>query len=512
MACAGFGSARADSLPGAAAVLAHYDAALSAGAKAPTSIETAGTLSGALLRGSVHSWHDGEKERTEQNLGARVERTLQIGSKRYVQNGSGNVIELKGILMRRGITQDFIGSSDLAKQPQYSKMLGRALLDDGRDVYRLEVQPPGGEAETISIDAHTWLLDRLEYIEGDGPFTIDFSDYRTVNGYRFAFKQVQSDGTHEFDIVQTLTKITSGVHIPDSVFAPFAASKLLAPHPVTVALTENNGALYVPVVIHGQKFQFLIDSGAQGIVLDVKTAARLALIPEGSFEARGTSRMAGVGVTLLDKLHIGDATLPVGTASILDLAASTSGRFPIDGILGFPLFGASEVRIDAARKTMTLAPPGTLLPLGDKFEIDVDRELPEMLARVNGVQGRFLVDTGNGNELLLFHPFVEANQGIIPQTLRSAMPSFGIGGATRAYSVTIDELDLGGYRLYHRYTSVILSNEGAFADRFDAGNIGLAVLRNFVFTLDAYNGALYLDRGGEFDDGSHRSEQPVRGP
>ena len=499
-------------VPDTAQILARYGAALSRGAQPPERIESWGTLSGALLHGSVHLWHDGENERTEENLGARIDRSLQLGARRFIQNSSGNVIELHGTLLARAVTQDFIGSTALIEHPEYATLLGRATLEDGRDVYRLRVQPPGGDAETIAIDARTWLLDRLEYIEGDGPFTIDFSDYRPVAGYLFAFKQVQSDGTHMFDITQTLTGVKPGAKMPPGIFAPFVPAKLIAKQPVSVPIKEISGGIYTDVVIHGQTFSFLIDSGAQGIVLDTRTAARLALIPEGSFEARGVARTAGIGVTSLDKLHIGTATLPVGTASILDLASSTAGRFPIDGILGFPLFGASEVRIAVAHHSMTLGPPGSLPAAGTKFPIDVDRELPEVQARVNGIDGKFLVDTGNGNELLLFHPFVEANRGVIPQTLHAAMPSFGIGGSTRAYAVTIDELDLGGYRLFHRYANVILSSEGAFADRIDAGNIGLAVLRNFVFTIDAFNDALYLERGDEYDDGSHRSDIPVRIP
>lgn len=491
-------------MPDAAHILARYRAALSKGGKAPERVESIGTLHGASLRGIVHSWHDGDKDRTDQNLGARIERQLQLGDRRYMQNGSGDVIEYKGLLKQRGITQDFIGSTELFTHPQYVKVLGRDKLSDGREVYRVEVSPPGGESETLGFDVQSGLLDRLEYIDGDGVFTVDFSDYRPVHGYLFAFKQVQSDGTHAFDVTQTLTSVTTGQKIDPAIFKPFVPARLDAPGPVTVPIAERNGGIYTDVTIHGRKFSFLIDSGAQGVVLDSAAAVELALVPQGSFEARGTARMGGIGVTTLDKLHIGEATLPVGVVSILDLARSTDGRFAIDGILGYPLFGAGEVQIDMVRKKMTIAPPGTLPPNGTKFDIEVDRELPEIGARINGIDGKFLVDTGNGNELLLFKPFADANRGIIPQSLRAAVPSYGVGGATRAYWVSIDELDLGPYRLFHRYTSVIQSSEGAFADRFDAGNIGLAILKNFVFTVDAFNGTMYLAKSSDFNDGSAR--------
>lgn len=491
--------------PTVAQILAAYKHAVApSGASPPNSFEIIGTLAGANLSGTFHSWHQPEHDRFDQALGARAEKSLQLGQRRFEQNGSGNVIELKGLLMRRGITQDFINSTDLFAHPEFLKLKDVSKLEDGRSVYRLDVSPPGGEVETIDLDTQSGLLDRLEYIDGDGMYSVDYTDYRPVAGYLFSYKQVQSDGDHPFDIAQTAVKIIANKKIAPEIFAPFVPSRLLASGPVTVPLVEEQGALYTKVTIHGRTFNFLIDSGAQGIVLDSRVATRLGLLPEGSFEARGASRMGGIGVTSLDQIHIGDAILPVGTASILDLAGATEGRFPIDGILGYPLFGSSMVQIDCAKKTMTLAVPGGLAAAGTKFDIDVDRELPEMQADVDGIEGRFLIDTGNGNELLLFHDFVDAHRGMLGPTLHLAPPSFGVGGSTRSYRANVDVLDIGPFRMFHRNTNIVLSTQGAFADHFDAGNIGLGVLENFVVTFDAFNRTMYLARGQNFSDGHDR--------
>ena len=50
----------------------------------------------------------------------------------------------------------------------------------------------------------------------------------------------------------------------------------------------------------------------------------------------------------------------------------------------------------------------------------------------------------------------------------------------------------------------MLATRGAFADRFDAGNVGLGILRNFVLTFDMAHDALYVERGADFDDGRAR--------
>jgi hypothetical protein len=105
--------------------------------------------------------------------------------------------------------------------------------------------------------------------------------------------------------------------------------------------------------------------------------------------------------------------------------------------------------------------------------------------------------------LLLYHPFLETHPGIVPFTLTSRR-SYGIGGAASSYRTSLDQLDIGGLTIYHAETDVMQATRGAFADRFDAGNVGLAVLKNFRFTFDESNNAMYVARGGAFDDGRNR--------
>jgi len=72
------------------------------------------------------------------------------------------------------------------------------------------------------------------------------------------------------------------------------------------------------------------------------------------------------------------------------------------------------------------------------------------------------------------------------------------GGGTRAYATDVDGLAIGSYQFFHANTNMMLSTEGAFADRFDAGNIGLGVLKNFVVTFDLSNRMVYLKPGANF--------------
>ena len=493
-------------VPSVSTILANYQRALERGGAAEQSraLETEGTLSGEALSGSFHTWRDEQHDRFDQQLGVSRERSLRIADHEYIENSSGNVRELHGLLLRRSRTQRFVDSGELFKHPEAARFIGEARLPDGRTVYQLEVHAPGGEPETLAVDKQTWLLDRVEYIEGDGPLTIDFYDYRVVDGLMISFRAVESDGDHAFDIAQITTKVRTNRVLPAQVFAPFPGRYIATSTPVTVPLTERGGHFYTSVVIHGHAYSFLIDTGAQSVVLDARVAAELSIFPEGALEARGANRTGGLGVGRLDAIHIADATLYVGTVSVLDLGGSTRGAFAIDGILGYPFFAASVVRMDYAGKTMTFAPPGILSPRGKKIPLEVDRALPEVAARVNSsAEAPFVVDTGNGGELLLFAPFIAAHPGVVPFS-ENAANGFGIGGSTQALRTTVDQIDFSGIRLFNRYADVIQSTRGAFADRYDAGNIGLGILKNFVVTFDENACAMFLEPGPLFDDGRNR--------
>ncbi|HEY8315104.1 MAG TPA: aspartyl protease family protein [Candidatus Baltobacteraceae bacterium] len=495
--------------PPAPTIVGLFDARKTAlaklGDRVPKSLEVSGTLKGFALNGTFHTWHDGNLDRYDEILGVREERTIRIGDREYAQNPSGDVRQLKGLLAHRQTTQDFIDSGAFLNQPQYTTLVGRTTIIGGRDTYQMRVAPPDGQPETVFLDATTSMIDRISYTDEDGATTIDYFDYRSVKGAILPFRQVESNGDHDYDVTETTMGVRVNAPIAAAVFALPKSTQIQTDRPLTVPIAERQGHYYTAVSIRGHDYEFLIDTGAQGVVVDSRVAAALLLVPNGRLEVSGATRVGGLGIAELDSIGIGAATLPVRVVSILDLRTATGGAFPIDGILGYPFFAAAEVRIDPDKMTMTIGKPGSLDVLGSKFAVDVDRQLAEINARLDGVDGRFVLDTGNGSELLIFNPFMQEHPGLIPYAGHAAVSNYGVGGSMHAIGLTIDELDMGPFRFFNRYANVMLSQSGAFADKFDAGNIGMATLRNFVTTFDLANGAMYLSRGARFDDGRYRS-------
>jgi len=471
----------------------------------PRTVQSSGTLDGLGVHGTFAFWRDGTRERDDEILGVRTQRTLRDGDREYIQDATGGVRVIRGLLLRRQITEDAIDSGAFAKHPEYVTLLGYGRSADGRAIWKLQVAPPGGSVYGVGIDAATFMVDEKSYPEGDAIATVDYADYRAIGGALIAFSEVDSNGDSAFDISSHVDRVVVDQPVDPAVFAPFSPAVIDAAAPLRVPLDTSQGHLFVHVVVKGQPMLFLLDSGSQGLFIDPGAARRVGLTGQGTMEVRGARRTQGLGVAALDSLQIGGARLPVGVISIVDLSSITFDGKGVDGVLGFPFFAASELRIDPEKLEMIVARPGTLAPLGTSIAVDTDRELPEITALINKYPARFLVDTGNSNELLVFHAFVDAHAGLINYSnARSFSPNRGVGGSSAVVPAMVDELQIGPFKLYNRRAGIVLSNTGAFSDSEDAGNIGWATLHNFVTTFDLANQSLTLDPTRWYDDGRGR--------
>ncbi len=483
-------------------ILAAYDRATHAADMRTYVAE--GTLAGEGLSGTFKTWRAGENERDDDSFGPRNETTLRVGERTFVRNANGNVRELRGYLRRRALTEDLIDSGDFVKHPELARFAGWGDVGDVH-AWRLEVSAPGGVPETLWIDPQSGLPLRLEYLDGDGPSYVDYADWRDVQGRKLAFRSTVTDGNHEFDTVEQIASVSIDVPVDPATFAPLVARMLQTDRVHTIKLIEREGHVGVNVRIAGRDWFFLLDTGAQSILVDGAVLAAAGVGGTGALEVRGATRSGGLRLATLPSLELDGARLDDVVVASLDLSKSLGGGLKIDGILGYPFFASALVEMDFAHKLLRFGPPGSFVPAGVRVDLDVDRELAEATFRLDDrVDAPFIVDTGNSGEMFLYRPFLDAHPGIVPLST-AATWNYGLGGANAAYRTSLDSLRLGGVDLYHRSVDVVLAKEGAFADRVDAGNVGLGVLRNFVATFDLGGGALYLQPGSAFDDGRGRT-------
>lgn len=486
----------------------------------PKTHETIGKLEGLGEVGSFHEWQDGDKQRRDERLGLRSQHQLRVGDDLWIQSASGQIRQAHGIVARRQITQDFIDSNGFASHPESVRFLERATLADGRSIYRLQVTPPNGESYGVGIDTTTWLIDEETYTENDATMSVILDDYHVVDGMLLPYKEVDSGGDAHSALTSTVQSVVVNKPIPAGMFAPLMPMGMNLDAPVTVPVETYIGLPFVVVKMAGHAYHFLVDSGSQGNVVDPRLATELGLRPQGQIVIEGATRVRSLGSVELPQVEIGALTLNGQVATVLDLSRIPSGKVPLDGVLGGPLFGAAELRFDPDRGLLTIAKPGSLPVVGEKLDVDGDRELVEISAKVNrDATTRVIVDTGSTAELLLYDGFIKSHPGLVSFVGNSMVQNRGAGGSTSAVGTFVDDLQIGSFHLYNRRADVILSTTGAFADRLDGGNVGSGVLRNFIATFDVVNHALYLQRARNFDDGRLRDRmekldliQPVHNP
>jgi predicted aspartyl protease len=483
-------------------IIAAYDRATHADEMKTFAAE--GTLAGQGLTGTFRVVRDGTNEREDDVLGPRRESSLRVGDRLYMRNANGNVRELRGYLRRRALTEMIVDSGEFVKRPDLTRFAGWGDYGTVK-AWRLEVKAPGGEPETLWIDPASGLPLRMEYLDGDGSSFVDYADWRDVKGRKIPFRNTLTDGDHRFDTVQQTTSVRVDEPVDPVNFAAFAPRTLAADRIHVVPLVERGSHVGVNVRIADKDWFFLLDTGAQSILLDTAVLKAAGITGQGAMEVRGAARSGGLTVATLPHLEIDGASMDDVVVSSLDIARNLGGGLKIDGILGYPFFASAVVEMDFAKHQMRFGPPGSFVPQGTQIGLDVDRELAEATLRVNDrLDAPFIVDTGNSGEMLLYRPFLEAHPGIVPFSAAASI-NYGIGGANATYHTSLDAVRMGGYDLFHRNVDVVLAKDGAFADRVDAGNIGLGVLRNFVATFDIGNAAMYLEPSASFDDGRRRT-------
>lgn len=170
------------------------------------------------------------------------------------------------------------------------------------------------------------------------------------------------------------------------IFAP-TKSVRLAQKVVTIPLngTDHRGFYkcpYMKVYVNGQgPFTFLFDTGASYTLISSKVMA--AARPPVMFDRAGRR-----DVVRLAKMRIGGATLE-------NVWAIHDDDFGVDGILGFPAFGASNLLFDLTKRQLKIS--ASVMPLTKGFELpyDMPSNVPTIPVTIGQRTVQTLIDTGD---------------------------------------------------------------------------------------------------------------------
>jgi predicted aspartyl protease len=252
-------------------------------------------------------------------------------------------------------------------------------------------------------------------------------------------------------------------------------------------LAFHNGRLFIQARVNQVPTEALLDSGAEGTIVDPALAAK-ARFPEGEaqiIKGSGGSAPARIveGVTL-QALGIELHPEAVVVLDLTDLSARLIKR-PTHAIVGRELFDAARLKIDIRGSTIEVAdratpPPGQKLPLTGHAGIE---GIPVL---ANGVEAQAEFDLGNGSDVMISRDLAKR----LKLKIRGKMAGGGIGGSIERDFVRIDSLEVAGRKF--RDVTATIDDQPSHNEM----NVGTSILKNFLITTDFKDRAVWLDPVG----------------
>ncbi len=270
------------------------------------------------------------------------------------------------------------------------------------------------------------------------------------------------------------------------------------PEAIKVAFDFLHNQIVLHATVQGQgPFNFILDTGTYTSAIDLNLARqlRLPLGPEEMVVGAGNSRKNG-RATLCQDVRLGDLVVRDLTATAIDLAdvRTALGR-SLHGVLGYSFLRSRVLQIDYFRRQIRFL-PASPVPTGQPPDDARSIWFPMVFREksvlpvlhdfyVNGVRVSITLDTGSSLGLVLFPSAIDRLG--LRELARAGIPMRAAGYLGHAVltkgwvtSVKLKTIDLGAVEVAYVQTGFGQNEE--LEQR--AGNIGNAVLQDFVLTLD----------------------------
>lgn len=381
--------------------------------------------------------------------------------------------------------------------------------ENGKTFDLVRFSPPGAVPVLVWFERTSHLPLKLTLARAE-PVTVRLVDWRRAGALTLPFTTETSTGLVRYDATSRLDHAAVEAAAEPDPFAPppvpppdyvFAAAK-----PAVMPLEPIGTAVLVDVMIDGHgPYAFALDSGSSDVI-DSGLAHELGLPVAGAFRGRGAGEGAvDIGLTRVAALSVGDLTLRDQLLRVVPLDFDLGGSKPAyRGLIGFELFDRLIVRLDHELRQLTLTEPAGWSYAGDgkRVPFRFHGRVPVTDGVIDLVPGRFTLDTGQGNSLTLYRPFIEG-AGITNKypPKFTTIVGVGVGGTVMAGVARAHLLKLGIVDVSAPVVYLSQQRTGAFADPDLAGNVGEGVFERFNVTFDYGSKQAFFERTPHYDDG-----------
>ena len=431
-------------------------------------------------------------------LGRDIRETTQLGplayergvlrGVRWEQNRNGIVFTYGGIHEQRDAV-----SERAFRDPNEERSVHVVGDSAAANAYVVEVNPAAGRHEWLYVDRRNGNLVRREYVERRRRYTTVYDDYKPVEGIAEPSRVRTTDSLgneREQILVSRLLDTT-----PEARDVEMPASRRIVEFPerqTTVRLPVRfvNGLAVVRVIVGRGAYDFLLDSGAAGIVIDPAVLQQQGLDRYGQ-RVGSTLGTFPETTTIVPQMTIGGLRMRNVVSRVVAIPFRIDAHTHLAGLLGFDFFADTVVHLDLQRNVAEAIAPERFRPPGDTGTVNLalDDKTPAVAARAGNANGRVVLDTG-ANRTMFETTFAERGE-FSPERLASTMRVRGMGGYASAEPTRLPSFELGG--ISTRDATADVSNADLGTEDVD-GVIGTDLLRTYDLWFDYRAYALHLRR------------------
>jgi len=369
------------------------------------------------------------------------------------------------------------------------------------DAYAIATLNAKGWGRKDYVDPVSWHVVRRERILGTGTVTTTYDDVRDDGGRVFAHRWHIDNTVAQTKSDSRVTEFTPGgvgdadLDRPPSRRALVAFADGVSSAELPADFSEH---VYVAVRIGDTSVDFVLDTGASGIVVDSTVARRigLQLYGEHSHVVAGRATYARA---VVPELRAGALTMRDLVVGVVPLGWTGKRGGRIGGLLGFDFLAQLGVTVDYEHHRVTAVPGNAFVaPAGPQtvaLPARFGRGIPLVTVSFDGaVAERVGLDTGGSGSFLMFDYFTRRNPNALHDddggVYSEGPEQIGVGGAFTTKPAFVHTLELGSLHvpsvLGYRVTSA-----RSYTQEMD-GVIGDKVLRWFTVGFDYAHERVYL--------------------
>ena len=351
------------------------------------------------------------------------------------------------------------------------------------------------------VDPVSWHVVRRDRIVATGTVITTYDDVRDDQGRVFAHHWHIDDGPERTTSDARVIGYVAG-GVSDAELARPPSRRTLAAFPdgtaPVVLPTSFDRHIYVRATIAGRGADFILDSGASGIVLDPDLVHALGLKAYGehSHVVAGRTTFAR---TIVPEMRVGPLVMRDVAAGIVPLTFARTPHVKAAGVLGFDFLAQLGVTIDYEHQRVTAVPSADYAPPAEPLTRALDARLghgvPLVTVALDGaVAERFMLDTGGEGNFLIFDYFTRRNPEAVPDVDVPVFPGgttlSGVGGLFATKLVVVRHFAIAGFDFRSVIGNRVIGPQ-TYSNDVD-GVMGQQMLHNFTVGFDYARERVYL--------------------